>query len=233
MKTLFLVCLFAVMFVPVLAQEDKCLDLGGTFDSTTRVCTFANGLTIKIDRPAEFASYPASTRLVLDQFLADQQQQIYNAAAADPTPIGPYSLNIETDIFSFDAYVRSVLFSIADYTGGAHPNLVYRTFTFDTRDGHFINLEALFVPGSNPLATIFPLVKADLVAQQGGIADTTWIDSGTGTTLSNYANFVLTNTAIVFYFPPYQVAPYAGGPFNVDVPYTSIRAIWRPPYLKG
>lgn len=234
MKRLFLVCVFALMIaVPVFAQQDVCIDLGGTFNSTTNVCTFANGLTIEIDYPAEFNTYPASTMAVIDDFLVDWQTQIRDAAAADPNPPGPYFLGVETDIISYDAFVRSVLFTIADYTGGAHPNLYYKTYTFDTRDGHFIDLDDLFVANSNPLATIGPVVEADLMAQMGSGADSTWIHSGTGTTWSNYANFVLTDTALIFYFPPYQVAPYAGGPFNVDVSLTSIRSIFRPPYRKG
>ncbi|MEP7292046.1 MAG: DUF3298 domain-containing protein [Chloroflexota bacterium] len=232
MKTLFLVCLCVLMSLPVLAQEDECLDLGGTFDTPTNVCSFANGLTIEIDIPVEFASYPASTMTVINQFLDEQRTQIFEAAAADPTPPGHYFLSIETDIFSFDSYVRSVLFTISAYTGGAHPNLYYTTYTFDRRDGHLIDLEHLLT-GSNPLATISPIVQADLLAQMGADADATWITSGTGTTRSNYASFVLTDSALIFYFPPYQVAPYVAGAFTVEVPFASIRAVFRPPYLKG
>lgn len=234
LKVLFLTCLFAVLPLLVFAQqEDTCLDLGGTFDGVTNVCTFANGLTIEIDYPAEFASYPAATMTVIDQFLIDWQTQIAEAAAADPAPPGPYFLAIVTDIFAYDSYVRSVLFTISEYTGGAHPNLYYATYTFDTRDGHFIDLEDLFISGSDPLATIFPIVQADLAAQMGSGADLTWINSGTGTNFDNYASFVLTDTALIFYFPPYQVAPYAAGAFSVEVPLSGIRAIFRPPYLKG
>ncbi len=233
-KWLLILCLIAVLpGVPILAQEDVCLDLGGTFDGVTHVCSFTNGLTITIDYPAEFATYPASTMTVIDQFLEDQQVAIYNAAAADPTPPGPYFLGIDTDIFAYDSHVRSILFTISDYTGGAHPNLYYTTYTFDQRDGHFIDLEDLFIPGSDPLATIFPIVQADLLAQMGVGADETWINSGTGTTWSNYASFVLTSDSLIFYFPPYQVAPYAAGPFEVVIPLADIRAIFRPPYLKG
>ncbi len=233
MKVLLLACVLVGMSVPVFAQEEPCLDLGGTFDGVTNVCTFPTGLTIEIDYPAEFDSYPAATMIVIDQFLLDRQTEIVAAAAADPAPPGPYFLSIQTDIFSFDSYVRSVLFTISEYTGGAHPNLYYTTYTFDTRDGHFIDLEDLFMTGSDPLATIFPIVQADLVAQMGVDADLTWINGGTGTTFSNYASFVLTDTALIFYFPPYQVAPYAAGAFTVEVPFSSIRAIFRPPYLKG
>lgn len=234
LNLLVLACLFVGMSVPVFAQqEDTCLDLGGMFDSTTNICSFANGLTIEIDYPTEFDTYPASTMTVIDQFLIDRQEEIVAAAAADPAPPGPYFLSIETDIFAYDSYVRSVLFTIRDYTGGAHPNLYYATYTFDTRDGHFIDPEDLFIPGSDPLATIFPIVQADLAAQMGSGADLTWINSGTGTNFDNYANFVLTNSALIFYFPPYQVAPYAAGAFNVEVPLSSIRDIFRPPYLKG
>jgi hypothetical protein len=234
LKLLVLTCLAALFSLPVLAQqEDTCADLGGTFDAVTNVCTFANGLTIQIDYPTEFNTYPASTMTVIDQFLVDRQVEIAEAAALDPAPPGPYFLGIETDIFAFDSYVRSVLFTISDYTGGAHPNLYYRTFTFDTRDGHFIDLEDLFVSGSDPLATISPIVQADLAVQMGPGADLTWIASGTGMTFSNYYSFVLTDTTFIFYFPPYQVAPYAAGAFNVEVPFSTIRAIFRPPYLKG
>jgi hypothetical protein len=234
LKCLLLACLLVGISVPVFAQQEvTCVALGGTFDSTTNVCTFANGLTIEIDYPTEFDTYPVSTMTVIDGFLIDRQEEIVAAADADPAPPGPYFLSIETEIFAFNSYVRSVLFTISDYTGGAHPNLYYRTLTFDTRDGHFIDLEDLFIAGSDPLATIFPIVQADLVAQLGAAADLTWINSGTGTNFDNYTSFVLTDEAIVFYFPPFQVAAGAAGAFNVEVPLSSIRDIFRPPYLKG
>jgi hypothetical protein len=217
--------------VPAFAQENACLDLGGTYNSTTGVCSFANGLTIDIEYPTEFASEPWA-QAVIDNWLDEQRTAIVEAAeigsASSP---GPYFLGIEYDIFQYEPDVKSILFTISDYTGGAHPNLYYQTFTFNLETNTVLDLEDLLLPGG--LNTISTIVIADLTTQMGSGADVAWINGGAGPTWENYASFVLDADSFTFYFPPYQVAPYAAGPFNVDVPLSTIRSAFRPPYMKG
>jgi len=234
MKTIILVCLAALLLVaPAFAQEDACVDLGGTYDSTTGVCSFVNGLTIEIEYPTEFADEPWAMN-VIDDFLDEQRTAIVDAAeVGSASSPGPYFLGIEYDIFQYEPNVKSILFTISDYTGGAHPNLYYQTFTFNFHNNTVLELDDLLVPSGTPLTTVSTLVIADLVAQMGVGADDSWIAGGAGPTYENYANFVLDADSFTFYFPPYQVAPYAAGPFHVDVPLSSLRSVFRPPYMKG
>jgi hypothetical protein len=87
--------------------------------------------------------------------------------------------------------VLSLKFTISDYTGGAHGNLYFQTYTFDLVQSRIFTLNDLFLPGIDPLATLAPIVQADLAAQMGEFADPTWIQEGTDS-LDEYVSFVIT-----------------------------------------
>jgi hypothetical protein len=73
-------------------------------------------------------------------------------------------------------------------------------------------------------------VQADLTAQMGEFADPQWILDGTSS-LEAYMNFVVTQDALVFFFPPYQVAAYAAGPQMVAIPLEQLSGVLTSPFL--
>ncbi len=116
----------------------------------------------------------------------------------------PWSLFADYASYQFSERFFSLQFTIYTYTGGAHGNTVFRTFTFDAESAEEIDLESLFVEGVNHLETIYPLVQQDLVTQLGNMTDSQWIQNGTGLNPENYQNFALTGEELIFFFPPYQ-----------------------------
>jgi hypothetical protein len=56
-------------------------------------------------------------------------------------------------------------------------------------------------------------------------ADEEWIKDGAGPKLENYDKFVITENAFVFYFPPYQVSPYALGERQIVMPLNQLKEI--------
>jgi hypothetical protein len=91
-----------------------------------------------------------------------------------------------------------------------------------------LTLDDLFLPGSNPLTVIGPLVEQSLQTQLGDMTDADWIHTGTGTDPINYQNWIITPGTLTFYFPPYQVAAYAVGPQTVSLPLADLSAILAP-----
>ena len=221
---------------PVSAQEDVCLQQGGTWNADTGGCEIALTLTMNIDYPMEFVPYQFA-KDAIDQFVRESRITFMTPLAGDDfyySP-GPLSLDITYETFQFSPTVTSVQFNIYEYTGGAHPNSYYRTFLFDMEQQYALTLDDLFIEGSNPLATIFPLVQADLQTQLDAMdipADAVWIDEGTGTVPENYQNFVLTSDSLIFLFPPYQVAPYAVGPLTVTIPLSNLNGILAPQFVR-
>ncbi len=141
-----------------------------------------------------------------------------------------YSLNIAYKPYSSGEYV-SYEFDIYTDTGGAHPNNYYKTLVFDL-DGHEQELGDLFEGGSNYLERVATearrQVTEQLTQRAGSGATTTLIAEGLTPTKENFENFVVDSDRIRIFIPPYQVAAYAAGSFEVQIPLIDIRDILKP-----
>jgi hypothetical protein len=117
-------------------------------------------------------------------------------------------------------------------TLGAHPNLYYATFVFD-REGNQLALGDLFAASSTAyLARISEIataqVKDELTRRLGGAPGDSFFAEGTASDEGNFANFVIDGDELVFLIPPYQVAAYAAGSFEVRIPREQISGILKP-----
>jgi peptidoglycan-N-acetylglucosamine deacetylase len=163
-------------------------------------------------------------------FVAEQKSlflQYLNIDSVDllPASYAPWTLTMDYETTNHSDDVISIVYTISEYTGGAHPNSYFRTFTFNLTENELIEFDDLFIEGASPLETIAPLVQADLTEQMGEFADAEWIERGTGEDPLNYQNFALTEDELIFYFPPYQVAAYAAGTFEVRIPLSDLSGI--------
>lgn len=236
MKKLLLILVVLSLALPTMAshaQDDPCYLNNGIPDPDSGQCFLQGGLDIKLAYPLELAALPYPNGVV-SQFLQDLRSatiQNYASSNTDPTYlIFPWSLYGSYDFYQFSDTVMSLNFTISEYTGGAHPNHYFQSFTFDLATEQEIALADLFLPDSDPFSLIGPLVEADLIVQQGGNADPTWIHEGTGSNPDNYQQFALTADSLILFFPPYQVGPYALGAFAVTIPLPSIASILAAPY---
>ncbi|MDF1496482.1 MAG: DUF3298 and DUF4163 domain-containing protein [Patescibacteria group bacterium] len=151
---------------------------------------------------------------------------------------GPWFLGYDFSVTRNDQYFISVVLEGSIYTGGAHPNQMYETFVFNMEEGgELMSLEDVF----NPMATAVDedtgasLSWLEYVSNQSRLklmseeyADADWINSGAGVNSDNFKLFYLTESGIVFIFPPYQVAAYAAGPQEVGFDYDDLAG-----YLKA
>ncbi len=217
--------------VAVAAQEDVCYEKGGMWNAEDTICTIQHRIDIDVSYPITLAQYPIVEQVV-DEFIAETRSQFLGFVTAPEMftfpSVGGFFLSISYDEYRFSDTIVSLVFTIGDYTGGAHPNSWYTTFTFDLEQGQEITLDDLFVEGSNPLAVISPIIQQDLLARIGEMTDPTWVEQGTGENPDNYQNFAITPDQLIFFFPPYQVAAYAAGPQEASIPLSQIRAILAP-----
>ncbi len=124
----------------------------------------------------------------------------------------------------------SYIFTIYTDTLGAHGNISFKTFTFDTRSGASLALKDLFISGFAYLNTLSEISRARLSAIIGQDVETTFIIDGTVPEEGNFANFFPDNSELVFLFPPYQVAPYSAGPQTLRIPLSNLSSILKPEY---
>lgn len=174
---------------------------------------------------ADFKTFIDSS---IAQFKDDTSWAAGNGASVAPAEAGALSLNItytEQKATNADNYI----FSVDEYSGGAHDLMSTKTFSFSPT-GQQVALDALFTNGTNGLKTIAPYVASQLATASG--ADTTMIAAGTAPTSDNYQSFIVQPTGVTFIFDPYQVAPYSSGQQTVKVPLSVFKSIASPDLFK-
>ncbi len=213
------------------SPEEMCYLRGGNWDNSRNQCALQISLEINIDVPLTFGDNP-DLQAMVDTFLQDYYQT-FIMILAEPIPVSaPYTLTITHEEFYFSDDIQGLVFSIYEYTGGAHPNTYYKTFTFDVTQNVEVTFMDVFAPDADVFATIKPLVQAQIQETLGEMLDEQWLEDGTGENPANYQHFALTMSELILYFPPYQVAPYAAGSFVVRLPLSDLEAILADDFLR-
>lgn len=121
--------------------------------------------------------------------------------------------------------VQTYVFSVNQYTGGAHGMQVRKTFSFN-KEGQLLTIGNVFSNGMTGLTTFSKLVQKELLAREGVTAD--WVADGAAPTEENYHSFILKDDSITILFDPYQVAPYSTGTVDIAIPLKSFSKIANP-----
>lgn len=133
--------------------------------------------------------------------------------------VGYFSSRLGQNIISFK-------FNKEYFTGGAHPGHDVICFTYDAEKGERMNLAGFFVENSDFLKRISDY-SVNLLMEEP-FADEEWVKAGAGENPDNFQKFIVTENAFIFYFPPYQVAPYAAGETQVIIPFSELEDILSP-----
>ena len=140
-----------------------------------------------------------------------------------------YGLDVSFEVLRNDAGGFGVLFTEEYDTGGAHPNHDFDAFNYLMPDGWRVYLPELF--DRKALGKISAFAIKDLTAQltlPDGSGDTDTIADGAGPDWDNFKDFILLPGKLEIHFPPYQVASYAAGEQESDVPLSLLSGLTRP-----
>ncbi len=208
--------------------DQACLQKGGNL--TDGQCILSANVKISVQYPLDLAQndFVANT---IDPFIQTTKNDFLSVLNDSFLPgSGQYELDVNTEVVQYSSDVTSLVFTIYNYSGGAHGTSAYQTYTFDLAAGQLVTLEDLFQPNSNFLAVIDPLVEQALKTQVGDMLDPTWLQQGTGENPENYRHFALSADALTFYFDQYQVAPGAAGTQSVSIPLSALGDVLAPEY---
>jgi hypothetical protein len=134
------------------------------------------------------------------------------------------SLTVKYTLLSDPGDIISIKFDIMIYiAGAAHPGSHNRTKTYDLEGGADINLQGLFIPGSNYLQVISDYC---LLKLRSAIPDL--IRAGVEPTAANYQSWNITPDGLLITFDEYQVAAYALGAQTVVIPYSELKTVIDP-----
>jgi hypothetical protein len=158
--------------------------------------------------------------------LTPQDAQIQNLSADHR-----YSLDMEYKAFTSSSTVSYAYQVYAD-TLGAHPNLYYKTYVFDEQ-GNQLALADLFVASSTTYLkqisdAATAQIKDELTSRLGAAPGDSFFAEGTAANPDNFQSFVIDGDELVFLIPPYQVAAYAAGAFEVHIPLSQLSAVLKP-----
>ncbi len=221
LATLFLVSPFSVHAAQIPAAK-KMLE-------TEDIVIAQQDQAVSIDIHYPLTGYAHVDRDIRDW--AEQLAQSFGTLGAEPHT-SPYELSTSYILTSPSAQYLSLVWQIFAYTGGAHSNLEISTFTYDVTTGNTIELYDVFEDLDLALEIIGSRAERELQKKLGDMAEPDMIREGTLPDMENFSRFALTPSGIRFYFPPYQVAPWAAGMQTVEIPLSDLtaakpqRALW-------
>ncbi len=163
----------------------------------------------------------ASTTLYAQavQFLQDTQASGY--------PFRPYGSGLTYNVpFNQDCHL-SLYRDQYEYTGGAHPNTLRFSDTWELQTGRLLTLGALFPPGVNYqqllINQIIMQANANMAANPG-----IYFDDYCNLIVQTFnpESFYLTPQGLAIYYQQYDIAPYASGIIVFIIPYEVLH--WAP-----
>ncbi len=159
---------------------------------------------------------------VLVQQEVDSFKQNQAGASNPPLAMGSF-FDLKYSLISPRSDILSLKLDVDGYhDGAAHPFHYSRAFTFDLATGHQVNLDQLFLPGTNFLQVLSDYCKTELAGR-----DIAFDASVTGADPlpDKYQNWKMSADGLVITFDEYQVAAYAAGPQIVTIPYAALAGI--------
>ena len=121
-----------------------------------------------------------------------------------------------------DSGILSLFGSEATYTGGAHAEAVYRGISYDLVTGKELTLENVLTQ-SMTKEVLARLVIESLTAQKE--KKNIWdgfeaaVTSRFSDSYLNDRDWFFSTTGLCFFFPPYEISPYASGAVVAEIPY--------------
>ena len=153
--------------------------------------------------------YPDSQAVT--DYLGQTKAGFLNLAQTPGSPNLPYEMDVTGESFE-SAQTRSLVLTLFQAVGSAHPSTWYKSFTYDLGRAQPVTFETLFAPDAEPLEAIFPIVSRELESRTG-LA----VMAGDGRDPSNYQNFAVTEDAVIFFFGRGEMLPSYADAVSVSV----------------
>ena len=200
---------------PSWSAPGACAALGGVVQAgdTCRVQATGPGYTMDVAFPL---GYP-DERAIVD-YLTQTREGFVNVANTPDSRNLPYEMDVTAESFQ-SAQTRSVVLTLFQNVGSAHPTTWYKSFTHNVATGRPVTLDTLFAPEAKPMDAIFPIVQSRLESGTGLAGS---ISPGDGRDPTHYQNFAITDDSVIFFFGRAELLPSYAGATSVTVPRSEI-----------
>ena len=199
-------------------------------------CKVASLVTVAL--PPDDAPLGAAMRAYGDKQKRQFIEGLGDGTAHAEGANGPWQLRIEFELRSRNADFVSVLGSGDAFRGGAHGSPLLASFVLHRPSGRVLALPELFVNPDAGLRAIAAEARRTLRARlrDDESTDARRIDDGAAPKAENYSVFLIDNVGngktkgLIVIFPVYQVATYAQGTQQVNVPAARFRDLLKPEF---
>lgn len=168
---------------------------------------------------------------------ADEATQILTAAKnayKDNEQWIPYLCQITYNPVRIDTSVLSLMGNFTNYSGLPHPEKYYPSVNYDLLTGDVLCFDDIITDDSAS-DTIYQYVIEELNTQKEenalyeGFEDTVKDRFAHKTSDEDFWYF--SQTGLCFYFWPYEIAPYASGIINAEIPYDKLSGVLNDAYF--
>jgi hypothetical protein len=210
-----LVCGALVASPVAWATPASCAALAGTVqaDGLCQVRASDPAYTMDMKFPLD---YP-DERAIVD-YLTQTRDGFVNVSQTPDSRNLPHEMAVTAESFR-SARTRSVVLTLFQDVGSAHPTTWYKSFNYDVERGRPVTFDQLFAPDAEPLEAIFPIVQRTLESQTGLVGS---VSPGDGRDPSHYQNFAITDDSVIFFFGRAELLPSYAGATSVTVPRNAI-----------
>jgi len=203
----------------VTTASSACSDLGGMVVAN-QVCSVhaaTPDYTIDMKFPVDYPDQPA-----LSDLLTRERDQFVDQVSKPDQP--PYAKELDITPTTYrsaanDGTESLVLEEHADY-GGAHGETFYNALTYDLGTKAPITYDTLFKPGTDPVAVLDPIVKAEFQKRLDG-----WPIDDNNIGAKMYQNFALTDDAVIFFIGQGDWSAEAAGAQQFSIPRSELASI--------
>lgn len=133
--------------------------------------------------------------------------------------------------------IISIRFDISEYVAGAaHPNSEVKILNYDIEQHAFISTTEFFASSTEGLSFLanFSLsTLRDASRSAANNTDSELLTNGTRPTPDNYANVAINKAGLKIFFNPYQIAAYARGSQELQVPLSELQEYLAPDILEA
>ncbi|MBZ3892366.1 DUF3298 and DUF4163 domain-containing protein [Lawsonia intracellularis] len=180
-----------------------------------------HSITITTKEMQVSVHYPEIHSSKIDQDIKGWAQQLVEnfktTNSEKELAIGPYELRADYSITKPSDKAISIIYTITDFTGGAHGNLEISVFNYDLTTEQPLDLIDIFDDVNSALKIMSEYSYKSLSETLGNMSDKEILSVGTAPDLDNYNSIALIPNGIRIFFQPYQVAPWSAGPQQVDM----------------
>lgn len=151
-------------------------------------------------------------------------------AAESYVPNSNFSPYLSQIVFTprrIDQGILSLYGEYVEYKGSAHPEVNPLSLTYDMTTGQAVTSSEILVKGSDE--QLLGAVLGALINQQDILYEG-YEDTVKELFLSKQ-NWYLSEEGIVFYYSPYEIAPYSAGVVTATVPYQALSGILNDAYF--